>query len=163
GRRRRRSRMLRPIRRDDVPEIFPLLARNFPAEHELLGWDRAVFERILRGLFRPGPRLALGLLRLVGRSPFELLMLDDGGRLAAGTLLTFPGRVGYVSTVFVDPPFRRRGYAQRLLAIADARARARGRRQMVLDVLEENAPARALYAKLGYRRLRGMSHLVVEG
>ncbi len=152
--------MLRGLRRSDVASVFSLLARNFPAEHELLGWDRTAFERIGRSLFRPGPRIVLGFLRAIGRSPFDFLILDEDGKIAAAALLSYPPNVGFLSTVFVDEPFRRRGYAQKLLAVADARVARRGRRRMVLDVLEANAPARSLYAKLGYRRLRGGAHLV---
>src|SRR5689334_7089477 len=105
--------MLRGLRRSDVPAVFSLLARNFPIEHELLGWDRVAFERIGRGLFRPGPRLVLGFLRAIGRWPFDFLILDEGGTIAAAALLSYPPKVGFVSTVFVDEPYRRRGYAQK--------------------------------------------------
>ena len=56
-----------------------------------------------------------------------------------------------VQDVFVLEAPRRGGSAARLSAAADARGRARGFDVIALDGDVENAPARALYAKLGYR------------
>ncbi|MEM0475615.1 MAG: GNAT family N-acetyltransferase [Candidatus Norongarragalinales archaeon] len=54
----------------------------------------------------------------------------------------------------VLPEFRGRGIARRLIAKAEARAKARGCRNVFLLVREDNALARALYEKLGFS-LRG--------
>lgn len=52
--------------------------------------------------------------------------------------------------VAVDPDFRRRGVAQTLiLALVDA-LKARGSHWLMLEVRQSNAPARALYEKLGF-------------
>jgi GNAT superfamily N-acetyltransferase len=56
-----------------------------------------------------------------------------------------------VQDVFVDEGHRRRGIAERLSAAAEERVRERGFAAVALDVDVENAPARALYEKLGYR------------
>jgi ribosomal protein S18 acetylase RimI-like enzyme len=56
-----------------------------------------------------------------------------------------------VQDVFVDGAHRRRGVASRLSASAENLARQRGFDTIALDVDVENAPARALYEKLGYR------------
>ena len=56
-----------------------------------------------------------------------------------------------VQDVFVDEAQRRRGIAARLSTAAEERVRERGYGAIALDVDVENAPARALYEKLGYR------------
>lgn len=53
-------------------------------------------------------------------------------------------------TVAVVPEARRRGIGAALVAAAGVVALARGAAAMHLEVAEDNAPARALYAKLGY-------------
>ena len=56
-----------------------------------------------------------------------------------------------VQDVYVDESHRRRGIAATLSETAEERVRARGFDRIALDVDVENAPARALYEKLGYR------------
>lgn len=55
-----------------------------------------------------------------------------------------------VLTVATAPEARRKGVALTLVMAAEAAARARGAASMHLEVAEDNVPARALYAKLGY-------------
>ena len=56
-----------------------------------------------------------------------------------------------VQDVYVDEAHRRRGIAAKLSEAAEERVRARGFDRIALDVDVDNAPARALYEKLGYR------------
>ncbi|WP_448585644.1 GNAT family N-acetyltransferase [Thermaurantiacus sp.] len=51
----------------------------------------------------------------------------------------------------VDPAWRRRGIASRLVAASAARAGRSGARRLLLEVRESNAPARRLYETLGFR------------
>jgi ribosomal protein S18 acetylase RimI-like enzyme len=70
---------------------------------------------------------------------------------AAGTLAPRPPRHAYyVDALAVDPGFRRRGIARRLLAEAEAQAARAGLRGVALDTGLTNAPARALYAAYGF-------------
>ncbi len=59
-------------------------------------------------------------------------------------------RVGRIYSVVVAPQARGRRLAERMVRAAQAAARRRGLRQIKLEVRQDNAPARALYAKLGY-------------
>jgi GNAT superfamily N-acetyltransferase len=94
----------------------------------------------------------------VGRPVFRFFVLEaEDGRLAATALLTFTARAGYIGAVVVDTPYRRRGYARRILARCHEATRRAGKPYDVLDVLEANEPARRLYFGLGYRPLRRLS------
>ncbi len=151
---------LRALRAGDGPRIHELMRVGFPEEEELLGTRPDGIETTVRRLFRWDLRLLLGALGLVGRAPFRFLGLEEDGRLVATTLLTFAPSAGHVSLVMVDPAYRRRGFARRLLEQAREATRRRGRPHLVLDVLEANVPARTLYASLGYRLLRASSYFV---
>jgi len=59
-------------------------------------------------------------------------------------------RLGAVRQLFVSPGARRQGTGERLLAIACAEARRRGLHP-VLDVIDRNRAAMALYEQLGWR------------
>lgn len=54
-------------------------------------------------------------------------------------------------TLAVAPESRRKGLGRRLMAAFEAEARARGAEAAFLEVAVGNAPARALYAALGWR------------
>ena len=56
-------------------------------------------------------------------------------------------------TVAVVPEARRKGIGAALVEAAGAFARARGAATIHLEVAEDNAPARALYARLGYEEV----------
>ena len=57
----------------------------------------------------------------------------------------------YVEALDVGPQNRRQGFALALMLEAEAQARARGAALVGLSVGVDNAPARALYRKLGYQ------------
>ena len=56
-----------------------------------------------------------------------------------------------ILTLAVRPAARRRGMAARLTARAVAAAEAEGATRLFLEVAEDNAAARALYASLGFQ------------
>jgi [ribosomal protein S18]-alanine N-acetyltransferase len=59
----------------------------------------------------------------------------------------------HVLNVAVSAEHRRRGVARALMEEAVARGRAAGARLVTLEVRRSNAPAIALYRKLGYREV----------
>lgn len=153
---------IRDLRFADTPRVLDFLLQHFPEEERILGTRPEGFAEVVRRVFRWDARFVLGLLRLVGRPVFRFFVVEADGRLVATTLLTFSARTGYVSMVAVDPAYRRRGLARRLLEESRSVARRRGERYIALDVLAENAPARALYDSLGYRPLRSATYLVLD-
>lgn len=155
--------MLREFAPRDLPELLVLLGRHFPEEDALLGRQPESYERIVRRMYRWDARIALGILRWVGRPVYRFFVVEEAGHLAATTILTFPSRAGYISTVMVDTPYRRRGYARRLMGAAIEATRRTGRGYVVLDVLAQNAPARALYDRMGFQVLRSQAYLLRDG
>jgi ribosomal-protein-alanine N-acetyltransferase len=80
--------------------------------------------------------------------PAAFLLTEPGallvGRVAAGE--------AELLTLATDPDARRQGLARRLLAAFDAEARHRGATEAYLEVAEDNAGARALYAAAGWQQ-----------
>ena len=145
--------MLRAFRRSDAPEFFELMRRSFPAEDALVGFRPDAFVRIVRRVFRPDFRLALGIAEALGHPVFRVYVIEEDHRIAAAGLLTFTERVGYLSTLMVDRSFQRRGFARQLLRAFAELAGKKRRPWIVLDVLTSNDAARALYTSEGYRLL----------
>ncbi|HTT44402.1 MAG TPA: GNAT family N-acetyltransferase [Thermoplasmata archaeon] len=154
--------MLRDLRRADGPPFLALMDRGFPEESALLGNRPEEFEKIFRRIFRWDTRLLLGLMGLFGRPIVRALVVEADGHVVATTLITFPPGSAYISNVTVDPDHRRRGYARAMLEEARRTARRRKLRFLVLDVLEHNTGARALYDSLGYQPLRARVQLVQD-
>ena len=69
---------------------------------------------------------------------------------AAIVMTTIAPGTAHVAQLVVDPLLRRRGLAKQLIVAAAERARAAGARRLTLIVSPGNAPARALYARLGF-------------
>jgi len=63
-------------------------------------------------------------------------------------------RRGYILNVYVEPAYRRRGLAKRLMAAATEEAKARGLEFVVLHATEQGRP---LYASLGWTSSREMA------
>jgi ribosomal protein S18 acetylase RimI-like enzyme len=81
----------------------------------------------------------------------------DGAKLVAFTLNGFDGTTGYDSGTGVIPSHRRAGLARQTMEWSRARLRDAGATRYVLEVLEANAPAAALYRDCGFdvtRRLQ---------
>lgn len=151
---------VRDLRAHDAPDLLRFLQNYFPEEEALLGTRPEGFQKVVQRIFRWDSRLILGVLRLFGRPLFRFFVVEDGGRVVATTLLTFPKEAGYLSMVVVDANYRRRGIARELLERARKAARKRGKRFLALDVLAANAPARTLYEREGYRPLRTTGYFV---
>jgi ribosomal protein S18 acetylase RimI-like enzyme len=154
--------MIRDVRASDARDLLRFMRDYFPEEEAILGFQPDGFYRVVARVFRWDLRLLLGLMRLFHRWVFRFMVVEEGGHVVATTLLTFPARAGYISSVAVDPAFRRRGLARSLLEEARVTTRRVGRPYLALDVLTQNTPARALYDGLGYRPLRELRIMVCE-
>ncbi|MGA8663641.1 MAG: GNAT family N-acetyltransferase, partial [Thermoplasmata archaeon] len=155
--------MIREFRRTDAEAVVGFLTSQFPAEEALMGSRPERFFKVIQRVTRWDSRFLFALMRLAGKRMFQFLVYEEDGRLVGTTLLTFPAHSVYLSMVVVDPTVRRRGFARALLEQARANALRMRRKFLVLDVLADNAPARALYeGKLGYRPLRETTFMARE-
>ncbi|WP_282852912.1 tRNA (adenosine(37)-N6)-threonylcarbamoyltransferase complex transferase subunit TsaD [Gulosibacter sediminis] len=83
------------------------------------------------------------------------VVLERDGALvgAAGVLAAQGAGEADVQTIAVRPELRRGGWGTRLLRELLAWARSRGAQRVFLEVRESGAPARALYAALGFTEI----------
>ena len=79
-----------------------------------------------------------------------LAAVGDTGRLRGCVGLLGVGEEGYITTVAVRPDCLRQGVAAALLDALEAQGKERELAFLTLEVRQSNAPARALYEKLGY-------------
>ncbi len=89
------------------------------------------------------------ILRRVPR-PCAFVTVGDGTPRAVGLAVADSGWVGLFDLV-TDPAARRAGWGRRLVAALLAWGQDAGARRTYLQVQDDNAPALALYATLGFR------------
>lgn len=131
---------------EDAITICELDSSDYP---EIVGlWRRAGLSVRLAG--RDGPeafaaQVAGGLQRAIG--------LRAGPDLVAVALLTHDGRKGWINRLAVDPAFRRRGLARRLIAEAERWFTEVVGLQVWAALIEgHNRVSQTLFESLGYRR-----------
>lgn len=84
----------------------------------------------------------------------DVIVLEEEGEVLAFAVIELDSRyVGMVHVLYSRPHARRRGHARTLLREVATRFRERGATYAVLDVLDGNVPARALYERLGFKRV----------
>ncbi|MBR1497462.1 MAG: ribosomal protein S18-alanine N-acetyltransferase [Oscillospiraceae bacterium] len=120
--------LIRDAREGDLPRLAEI-------ERECFSVPWTV--DMLRSQFSPGQHV--------------FLVAEKDGEAAGYIGLAYVLDEGYISNVAVAPAFRRRGVGDALLDGMEARGRALALAFLTLEVRESNAPARALYAKHGYR------------
>lgn len=95
------------------------------------------------------PWSARSLELLLSDSAVGFAAVRDGTVLGYGGMMTVVGE-GQITNVAVDPSCRRMGIGEALLRALLAEAKRRGAEQVSLEVRVSNAPAVALYEKLGF-------------
>jgi len=99
-------------------------------------------------------RLSRRALRRFIKAPHRPLIVAKFGPVLAGYALIAlrkGGKSCRIYSVAVDPKRGRRGVGRELLNACERYARAHERTSLRLEVRYDNAPAIALYEKLGYR------------
>ena len=90
------------------------------------------------------------------------LAWEDGKPIGVG-FLGLRGTRAWIGGMGVTPAARRRGIGERIMKQLIAQAREAGVQTLLLEVLEENARARQLYEKLGFRTFRQLEVLHWDG
>lgn len=133
---------LRDARPADLPALLALEAR-FPG-------DRLSARQFRHHLANPRARLrvAVGGEAVLG---YHLVLLRQGSRRAR------------LYSIAVDDAARGQGLGRRLLADAEAQARAAGRQGLRLEVRQDNVAANALYQAAGFQRLEALPGYYDDG
>ncbi|GGA79140.1 hypothetical protein GCM10011521_16720 [Arenimonas soli] len=133
---------LRTARPADLPGLLALEAR-FPG-------DRLSARQFRHHLGNPRARLRVAVAggAVLG---YHLVLLRRGSGLAR------------LYSIAVDEAARGQGLGRRLLADAEAQARAAGCRGLRLEVRQDNAAANALYTAAGYRPLAALPGYYDDG
>lgn len=79
-----------------------------------------------------------------------ILGLEIDGKLVGAVIATHDSRKGWINRLAVDPTYRRRGYASRLVAAAESVLRSQGIRVIAALVEEGNDASLALFEECGY-------------
>jgi ribosomal protein S18 acetylase RimI-like enzyme len=99
---------------------------------------------------QPLPAAALAVLLSAPRQYFASLRRD--GRTVATGRLSLAGGWAGITAIEVDPAWRRAGLGTAVTAGLAAQAAAHGVRDIFLQVEEDNAAARALYQRCGFKQ-----------
>lgn len=114
----------------------------------------------------PGDRLSARQFRHHLGNPRARLRIADAGGAVLGyhlLLLRRGSGLARLYSIAVDAAARGLGLGRRLLADAEAQARAAGRHGLRLEVRQDNAAANALYLAAGYRRLAALPAYYDDG
>lgn len=97
-------------------------------------------------------------VRLSPGDPEGIILVMDGGRVAAydWTLQSFgsAGSTGWISMTGVHPDYRGKGLGTLVVTAGINHLKSNGVDTVELEVDSDNVPARELYLKLGFKKLR---------
>jgi ribosomal protein S18 acetylase RimI-like enzyme len=135
-------------------------SRVRPAQH---ADDAAILT--LEELF-PSDRMSLRSVRHFLKSPSARAWVAEMDGAVVGNLILVTrrgSRSGRIYSVVVAPQARGRRFAERMVRAAQTAARKLGLQRIKLEVRRDNAPARALYAKLGYVETESLAGYYDDG
>ena len=68
--------------------------------------------------------------------------------------------VGYIEGIFIQEQHRRKGYAKKLIHVAEAWAKRKGCKEIGSDAYVENTVSQAFHTKVGFRQYRVLVHFM---
>jgi GNAT superfamily N-acetyltransferase len=119
-------------------------------------------------LDRASDSFAIWLAPLLENGDYFGFLVEDAGAVVGGIGLRvtdFPpnpvhpesNQRGFISNMYVEPEYRRRGLAQELMGLAEAELLRRG---VTYAALQASAAGRPLYEKLGWRATTEMGKVL---
>lgn len=135
------GRVLRTLHHDDFDAVFTAFREAFS--------DYVV-------PFSPTREQLHEMLTRRGWAPHLSVGVFDGARMVAFTLNGFDDRAAYDSGTGVVPSHRRRGLGREMIDFILPLLRDAGAERYVLEVVESNAPAIALYRAAGFQETRAL-------
>jgi ribosomal protein S18 acetylase RimI-like enzyme len=129
----------RPVAQCTSAEVAAALTCSFEGYFVPLRFTPQAYERRFRG---------------EALDPYASRVYERDGAPAGIVLIARRGWTCRVAAMGLAPEARGGGLGRRMMEAAIAEARARGDRTMVLEVIEGNERAMALYTKLGFGRRR---------
>lgn len=98
----------------------------------------------------PDPWSAASITSQINAPNVLALGIDDAGALIAFVLFQSAAGDTELLTIATDPARRGEGHGRRLIEAALPRLATTGNTRLLLEVAEDNAPARHLYTRLGF-------------
>jgi ribosomal protein S18 acetylase RimI-like enzyme len=129
----------RPVAECTSAEVAAAFTRSFEGYVVPLRFTPEAYERRFRG---------------EDLDPYASRVYERDGAPAGVVLIARRGWTCRVAGMGIAPELRGAGVGRQVMSTAIAEARARGERTMILEVIEGNAPAVALYQKLGFTQRR---------
>jgi len=91
-----------------------------------------------------------------------VLGLKVDGCLVGAVVTTHDGRKGWINRLVVDPDYRRRGYAARMLSAAEDVLREQGMQVIAALVESDNPASLALFCQAGYAEIDPHIHYLTK-
>lgn len=91
-----------------------------------------------------------GVARYLARNPETSFIAEDAGKIVGAILCGHDGRRGFIQHMSVDPAYRRRGIASRLVSRAIAQLKAEGINKVALVAFKRNETGNAFWERMGF-------------
>ena len=124
-------------------EIRSLTIQDFEALLNL--WQRAGLSIRPKGRDRYE-----AIAREMQANPDGFIGLFDGDRLIGFSLATYDGRKAWINRVAIDPDYRRRGLAHKMIKESEQRLNERGTFIIAVLIEDDNEASLELFQKEGY-------------
>jgi ribosomal protein S18 acetylase RimI-like enzyme len=127
----------------DEPALLKMMRNLAESEPGPYFFNEPVVREALRK-FIADPNLGQAWIFLDGTTPVGYIILTFGYSFE------FHGRDAFIDELYIEPQFRRQGFARRAMQLIEERAREFGVKAIHLEVDEGNTAAEELYRRAGY-------------
>lgn len=155
---------LRTLQQNDLSEVAALLSRCFYPQEGWRSWLNPIMQMGIfhdlqsRHSVRLTPYTSLIGIHSYNNSSPELVGTVEVALKSLSPFLPFAPAVPYISNLAVTPHCRCQGVGKQLLLACEKIVYQWGHQHLYLHVLDDNAPARRLYAEIGYQLSETPSH-----